>query len=116
ILTDIKTETIILDSSKNIIPRSPLKRAEYRMNKFKKYLANVESYAVSRKLIHGTPIGSSEGIIAGLYTQEECIALGVIESLDRENVVFSSPSINIKAIKKIKIGKINLKSLLNETS
>ncbi|MCS7215203.1 MAG: Clp1/GlmU family protein [Thermodesulfovibrio sp.] len=115
ILNEIKIETIILTPSKNIVSRSPIKRAEYRMNKFKKYLTNVESYAVSRKLIHGTPIVASDGTIVGLFTEEECIALGVIESLDRENVFFSSPPINIKAIKKIKIGRVSLKGLINET-
>lgn len=115
ILSEIKTETTILTPSKNITPRSPLVRAEYRMKKFKKYFTNKDSYAVSKKLIQGVLSGNPEGTIIGLFQDEKCLALGVIEDIDRENVVFSSPPVDIRAVKKLKIGKVNVKSLLNET-
>ncbi|MEN2994650.1 MAG: polynucleotide 5'-hydroxyl-kinase [Thermodesulfovibrio sp.] len=115
ILTEIKTETIILKPSRNITPRNPIKRAEYRMKKFKKYFKNAESYAISKKFLHENLSGNIEGSLVGIF-QEECSALGVIESFDRENLFFLSPSIDIKAVRKIKLGKLNLKNLIDENA
>lgn len=110
ILSEITSETIILTPSKNITPRNPLKRAEYRMKKFKKYFKNAETLAVERKLLKGQSLPNDpQGAILGIYKGEECMALGVIEDIDKEKVIFFCPSIDIKIINKLKIGHLNLK-------
>lgn len=109
IISEITSETIILTPSKNITPRNPMKRAEYRMKKFKKYFKNAETVAVERKLLKGSLPSIPQGTILGIFKDEECIAVGVIEDMDKENVIFFCPPLDIKAISKLKIGHLNLK-------
>jgi len=110
IVSEITSETVIVEPSKNIVPRNPLKRAEYRMKKFKKYFNKAESFAVDKRLVRGViPHGNPEGTILGIFKDEDCLALGIIEDINKENVIFSSPPLDIKIVNRLKIGHLNLK-------
>ncbi|GEM_PF-601462 len=107
IVNEITSETVVVEPSKNIVPRNPLKRTEYRMKKFKKYFENAKSFAVDKKLLRGQiPHGNPEGTILGIFKDEDCIALGIIEDINKENVIFSSPLLDIKTVNRVKIGHL----------
>lgn len=111
IISEITSETIILTPSKNVAPRNPFKRAEYRMKKFKKYFKNAETVAVEKRLFKGQKLPKTpQGTILGIFKDEECIAVGVIEDIDKENVIFFCPPLDIKAINRLKTGHLNLKT------
>jgi polynucleotide 5'-hydroxyl-kinase GRC3/NOL9 len=111
IINEIKSKVITLKPSSRIIPRNSAQRASYRLSKFKKYFEKLESFALEKRLLKKQQITENlEGTILGIFNSEDCIALGILEEVTKENVIFSSPPIDLKNVTHLKIGFVNLKN------
>lgn len=109
IVNEIENETLVIKPSLNVKPRNPLLRAEYRKKKFSEYFKNSDSFMIERKLIKTEIKGKIEGRPIGLYKNEDCLALGIVEELSKDSLLFFAPSwIDLMQINKIKIGYVDL--------
>ncbi|MEN2985800.1 MAG: polynucleotide 5'-hydroxyl-kinase [Thermodesulfovibrionaceae bacterium] len=109
IISEIKSEIFIFKPSSNIKPRNLALRAEYRKKKFLKYFKNSESFMLEKRLLKTETKEDIEGRIIGLYNNEECLAVGIIEELGKDGILFSAPISDLKKINRIKVGYLNLK-------
>ncbi|GAB6183350.1 Clp1/GlmU family protein [Thermodesulfovibrio hydrogeniphilus] len=118
ILAEIQVPYILLQPSKNVKPRNPEERANYRKRKLQEYFSNSESYLLPVKMlqIHDKSfIYQNEkyiGRMAGLFSDDECISIGVVEEIDESNIVIRTPLHKIENIRKIVLGEITIPELL----
>ncbi len=114
ILNEIQVSCIVFKPSIYVKPRNLEERDKYRKRKFQKYFHNSESYLFPINMLQTKDKGfvyqkeKYIGKIAGLFTDETCISIGLIEDIDEKTVEIKTPLSEIKTIRKILLSEITL--------